>query len=330
MQKQINACSMCYYFGMRGEYMVHIIIATYNGEKYISEQIESILSQTYTDYVIYINDVNSSDNTVAIAKQYQKKYPDKIKINVNAVGSGGAKHNFWLLVQNASECDYMMFCDQDDVWLEDKVAFSIDAMQKAEDQYGRETPVLFNTDLIIVDSELKVIHKSFKKAHNVNHYKTKLNQIVSQNTVTGCTMVINQALIKLLTHKPKYFVMHDWWIELVAAAFGKIIYSDKKTILYRQHGKNVVGVRNMYNPLYCVKFFIFDFKTIRQALQNSYIQAESLLEIYHEKLTEQQKIMLTEYVNIRHYNKVKRIRTLFKYDFLKNGFTRKIAHLLFV
>jgi glycosyltransferase involved in cell wall biosynthesis len=74
--------------------MVNIIIATYNGEKYIGEQIESILSQTYTDYVICINDDNSSDNTVAIAKQYQKKYPDKIKINVNDVNSGGSKHNF--------------------------------------------------------------------------------------------------------------------------------------------------------------------------------------------------------------------------------------------
>jgi hypothetical protein len=224
----------------------------------------------------------------------------------------------------------MMFCDQDDVWLEDKVEFSIDNMKKAEEKYGKEMPILFNTDLFITDYEVNIIHNSFEKTHNVNHYKTELHQVISQNTVTGCTMVINKALINLLKCKPSYFVMHDWWIELVASAFGKILYSDKKTVLYRQHDNNVVGIRKINNPLFNIKFFFYEFNTIRQALLNSYKQAENFLEIYQQELNEEQKNIIQEYINIQYHNKTKKIKTLLKYDFLKNGFFRKIAHLLVV
>ena len=318
-------------FMFYGDFMINIVIATYNGEKYLKEQLDSILAQTYKEFAIYICDDNSNDGTVAIIEEYKKKYPGIIKFKVNEKNTGSPKHNFWSLIQDASECDYMMFCDQDDVWLKDKVKHSIDCIKKAETEYGSTTPVLFNTDLIIVDESLNEIHKSFEKTHNVSHYKTSLNQIISQNTVTGCTMVINKPLIDIMQEKkPTYFVMHDWWIELLASSFGEIIYSDEKTVLYRQHNNNTVGIRNIRNPLFCIKFFFCELSSIKQALNNSYRQAEALLKLYYNKLDDQQKNIIIQYINVPNCHKLKKIKILIKFGFLKNGIARKIAHILFV
>jgi glycosyltransferase involved in cell wall biosynthesis len=309
---------------------INIVLATYNGEKYIAEQLDSLLNQTYKNYLLYINDDCSTDSTPLIIEEYQKKYPDKIIFSRSEKGSGSAKYNFLSLIEKAINCDYMLFCDQDDVWHNEKIEYSLSMIRAAEDQYGKSTPILFNTDLIITNETLETIYQSFQETHNVNHYKTKLNKIISQNTVTGCTMIINKALLEVLDTQPEYCIMHDWWIELTAAAFGRILYSDKKTILYRQHTDNSVGVRNMKSLIFMSNFLFNSSTVIKDALYNSYKQANSFLRIYEDKLTIHQQEMIKEYISIEHSNKIKKIYMLIRHGFLKNGIARKIAHILAV
>ena len=139
--------------------MIDILLAAYNGEKYIARQLESLLEQTCQDFTLRICDDCSTDRTADIIYHYAKRYPNKIVFTVNEKNSGSAAFNFFKLLQN-STADYVMFCDQDDVWFKDKVELSLEKIRQAEDNYGSGTPILLHTDLTVTDGELNTISPS--------------------------------------------------------------------------------------------------------------------------------------------------------------------------
>ena len=140
--------------------MVDILMATYNGELYLEEQIKSIIKQSYKNWILYIRDDGSKDNTLKIINRYTYKYPDKIKLIADDRGNLGSNMNFKELMQY-SKNEYCMFCDQDDVWLEDKIKLSLDKIKKLENKYGKNTPILVHTDLKVVNEKLDEISESF-------------------------------------------------------------------------------------------------------------------------------------------------------------------------
>lgn len=308
--------------------MITILLGTYNGKNYIREQLESLLNQTYKDFKIIIYDDCSTDDTYEILKEYQEKYSDKIFVLKNVRNSGNPKHNFINMLINHKD-DYIMLCDQDDVWKEDKIELTLQEMKSVEGIYGINTPILVHTDLTVVDKNLNLIYKSFKHQMKANYDKTKLNNIIIQNTLTGCTGMINKALSSMILEEPEYCVMHDWWILLIASAFGVISHIDNKTILYRQHGKNEVGAGNIRSFKYRLGRLINN-KRIKQAVNETYDQTENFLKMYWDKLSEEQRYLLKKYVEIPNLSKHKRIATIFKYGFHKNTLTRKIAHIMFI
>lgn len=308
--------------------MIKILMTSYNGEKYIAEQIESLLSQTEQRFKVIVSDDGSTDSTWDILTGYTEKYPEKFFIFKNNPPHG-AKYNF-LNLMICYKDDYLMLCDQDDVWLDNKIENELNAMLELEANFGRNMPLLVHTDLRVVDSELNSICDSFKEMMNANYARVSLKDQIIQNTLTGCTAMYNRALANMITAQPNFCVMHDWWLMLTAAAFGRIFPLDERDILYRQHYDNEIGAKHVRSVSYMLNRLFFDPSGISKALNETYLQAKSFVEMYSENLTDEQKKFLLDYTRIPEYGKLKRISESYRLGVKKNGFFRQIAQLLFV
>lgn len=257
---------------------IAILMATYNGEKYICQQIDSIISQTCTDWELYIHDDGSTDNTIAAVESYVGKYPDKIHL-IDGKSTGGAKYNFFYLFGQV-EAPYYMTCDQDDVWLEKKIELTYDKMLDIEDK--ADIPCLVYTELHVVDSELNTIADTMSEYQSLDCHKRTINQFILQNSVTGCTMMVNRALRDKMLHITDIdnTIMHDWWAALVAAQFGKTAFIDEPTILYRQHGDNSLGALGINKLSYIVRR-VWQKKQIQESMRLGRLQAREFAKTYN-------------------------------------------------
>jgi len=235
---------------------IYILMATYNGALYISEQIESIINQTYQNWTLIIHDDNSEDDTIDIIKKYQNEYTGKIILLDDDISCGGAKENFSYILNSIDDnFDYVMFCDQDDIWLENKIELTLDKMLDIEAK-NKNKVVLIHTDLKIVDKDLNIISESmfnYQKLNLDNQYD--VYKLAMENIITGCTMMLNKKLVYLSKNIPDEAIMHDWWIAIVTLKENGIIeFIDKGTILYRQHELNTIGSKEITFKYYIEKF----------------------------------------------------------------------------
>lgn len=292
--------------------MVAVLLAVYNGEKYLKEQLESILSQTFSDVKIIIRDDGSNDNSPLIIEEYRKNYPQKIFV-LSGESTGGAATNFAALLEHCDE-DYIMFCDQDDVWLPDKIEKTLSVMKATED-YG-QTPVLVHTDLKVVDQNLNVISPSFFDFQKLKQSKVSLPALLVQNYVTGCTIMINRALKQRCGKIPKGCIMHDWWLALIAIIFGELVCIDEATMLYRQHANNQVGAKSAYGFAF-IKQKLATLDKVRENYNATYNQAKLLLDCYSDCLNVEVKDIVETYCSMKSMGKLKKIRTMRRYNFKK-------------
>lgn len=257
---------------------IAILMATYNGEKYICQQIDSILSQTCKDWELYIHDDGSTDNTIAAVESYVEKYPDKIHL-IDGKSTGGAKYNFFYLFGQV-EAPYYMTCDQDDVWLDKKIELTYDKMLTIENK--ADVPCLVYTELRVVDSELNTIADTMSKYQSLDCHKRTINQFILQNSVTGCTMMVNRALRDKMLRiiDIDNTIMHDWWAALVAAQFGKTAFIDEATILYRQHGDNSLGALGINKLSYIVRR-VWQKNQIQESMRLGRLQAREFAKTYN-------------------------------------------------
>jgi len=219
-----------------------VCMATYNGGKFIGQQMDSILAQSYANWQLIIRDDGSNDNTVDIVEDYTEKYPDKITFLTDNDDRLGTNLNFGRLLKCA-DADYIMFSDQDDVWLQSKIESTMNVMKLAERIYPNR-PVLVHTDLRVVDSDLNAIHDSLWEYQKLfPDVGSSLNRIMAQNVVTGCTMMLNREAKDVSIPIPKEAIMYDWWIAINVAKHGKIVYLSTPSVLYRQHCANQLGAR---------------------------------------------------------------------------------------
>lgn len=206
---------------------VQILLSTYNGERYLKEQIESLLRQTYPHVEILIRDDGSTDATGSILKDYEKQYE---QIHVFLEKNVGVTESFFSLLAR-SDGDYIAFCDQDDIWLEQKVERAVEKL------LGIQAPALYCSNKILVDGEANKLVDNGRK-----RLRPGFGNAVIESICTGCTAVLNQALAEnIKRHRPKNAVLHDWWCYLVASYVGQVVFDEESYIWYRQHGGNVVG-----------------------------------------------------------------------------------------
>ena len=221
---------------------ISICMATYNGEQFLRQQLESILAQSNQDWQLLIRDDGSDDNTIHIIKDYVERLPDRISLITDNGSRLGASLNFGRLLENA-DTQYIMFSDQDDVWLPNKIELTLNAM-KATEQIYPDRPILIHTDLQVMNSDLNTIADSMWGYQKLfPEISDDLNRIMAQNVVTGCTMMINRKARAVSVPVPTEATMYDWWVALNVCKHGKIIYLSIPSILYRQHSKNRLGAQ---------------------------------------------------------------------------------------
>lgn len=219
---------------------IGVMMATYNGERYLKEQIDSILNQSYGNWILYISDDQSNDETVKIINSYVKKYHDKIILLNNDHKFRNARDNFNNVLTQVGNHDYYMFTDQDDVWQEDKMYKLLYFIKKKEEL--SKTPILVYSDVAIVDSKLNILKDSLiKDTGKYLPQKNLLNHVLVQNYFPGCAVLFNNSLKQVLDNIYKESEMHDWWLTLVAAYTGKIYFLNLSLHYYRQHESNVIG-----------------------------------------------------------------------------------------
>jgi len=216
---------------------VQILLATYNGERFLREQLDSLFSQTFQDFSILVRDDGSTDNTLKIIEEYQQKFSAKIILLKDNKKNVGATQNFGILLEK-SDADYVFFCDQDDIWLNNKIEISLQKMQAIE-KGNIATPCLIFSDMKSMDEAGNIIADSVWQQLHLHPKYFILNRLLVQNIPHGCTMLINRAMRNLATPIPKQAMLHDHWIALLAVSSGKFDFIAEPTLLLRNHAQNV-------------------------------------------------------------------------------------------
>lgn len=313
------------------ENTVAICMATFNGEKFIEAQLQSVLRQTNDNWVLFIRDDHSHDKTFEILRTYASRYEQKIiLIKDDSLTGGSAKQNFAAVLSWVSEkytFPYFMFADQDDIWLESKIEKSLGLLKRNETQSGM--PVLVHTDLTVVDEQLNVLGASFFRHKSLNPSVQDLRHLLIQNNVTGCTMLWNKALNDLVDFNQNGIVMHDWWIALTASVFGKILCLEEPTILYRQHKDNVIGATRVNS----FRFIYQNLKRrehVERTLRQAVVQGRVFLRCYNSMLGQEHRHVLEVFAGLYDHPKFVRVATVCKESFLKQGLLQIIGELLFI
>ena len=308
--------------------LITIVMAVYEPNmQWLKEQLLSLEAQTYPNLELIIRDDCSPtvpfEQICECAATCIRSFPYEISRNERNVGSNQTFE--WLTQQARGE--YIAYCDQDDVWLPEKIAHSVEAVKRAEAQ-SPNVPIALFGDARVVDDSLQQLHPSFQQMSGYHTDALDVAHLLMENKLIGCTMLFNRALRDKLTDTvPDGLRMHDWWIALIASAFGRIIYLDEPLLLYRQHTGNVVGgsSRSHY-----ITNRVKHLTAQRQVLYDTCKQAEVFLTIYNDQLTETQKRLVSLFAGLPSANWFTRRYLILRYHFLKSGLLRNLGVLLII
>ena len=287
---------------------IHILLSTYNGEQFLAEQIQSIQQQTVQDWKLLIRDDGSRDRTREIIQEFVAQDSRIHWINENESKNLGVIKSFHNLAQ-FEEADVYFFSDQDDVWLPQKLELSLAEARK----YPAEMPLLVYMDLTVVNQDLEVLSISMIRSQS-GHANTELVQELTENTVTGGVAMVNHALIQLW-NQTEDILMHDWYLALLATAFGKLVYIDQPGELYRQHEHNVLGARTWSKRIKKWLRPSLLFRMYWDLIKKSQQQAAFLLDM---PLSAEKRELVAAYVTILDQPMHERWRILRQYGLRKN------------
>jgi glycosyltransferase involved in cell wall biosynthesis len=287
---------------------ITILMATYNGSKYIEQQLDSIINQTYENWELWIRDDLSTDSTIEIINKYVKK-DLRIHLYKDNLENLGSVMNFSTLLSNVALHNYVMFSDQDDIWLPIKIEVTLKRM--LEQEKGNSNPILIYSLLTLVDNSLNTINM---KRYNLPTH-IKINDIIAQNFIYGCTMMLNKELFDLCTPISDQAENHDYWIALIAANYGSIYLVEQPLILYRQHDNNVSG---------SYKNSLFSYR-LKRILNNNYenqLTAKLLMYdalVKHLNSLNMNTDFFQKYISIFKKNRFYRLYFITKYKIYKHG-----------
>ncbi|MHA7579452.1 glycosyltransferase family 2 protein [Paenibacillus vandeheii] len=290
---------------------VCIMLSTYNGVKYIDEQMKSLLAQHKVDVKINIRDDGSSDGTVQKLNEYAKSHPDQIRViegeNLGVIGSF-----FELMLQTEPVYDFYAFCDQDDVWKPDKLSRAVTKLKLSQSN----VPLMYCSSTQMVDQDL----------NNLNVWPTlppkplSMYNAMVENCCVGCTVVMNSVTFdRVRANIPSdltQIIMHDRWIYLYVSAFGEVIFDEKPMILYRQHQENVLGG---INEGWLMKWKSRLMRFLSEGSFRLSRQASVFLETYKDQLSAQQQKDIQHFLNQMDSPWVKRIRYASKMPFYRQA-----------
>lgn len=308
---------------------VDILLAAFNGERFVAEQIDSIRSQSYPDWKLIIRDDGSSDGTLDICRHYAGGYPGQIRLLNGPAGNLGLVQNFSTLLAN-STAPYVMFCDQDDVWLPEKVERQMAEMRKLERLHGADMPLAVFTDALVVDADLRPIANSLLRYINRQRRPGEqcLHRLCVEGNCYGCTMILNRALVERVGRIPVGTISHDWWCGMVAAAFGKLIFVDCAPVKHRRHTSNQSATKQNSVVRYArerpslVKH--------RRWLHRVFEQCQLFTQAYGHDLDPRSRRMLEEVSEVQEASWISRRVTLCRHHVWMTGFARNAGFFLAV
>ncbi len=262
---------------------VDILLATWNGGRYLPALLDSLLAQTHTEFRLLVSDDGSTDATHEVFARYRPRFGDRWILLPQRAPGGGGLRNFEYLMQ-ASLADgqsaWALFCDQDDVWLPHKIERTLAEMRRIEGGCGTHQPCLVHTDLKVVDHNLQAMAPSFVRYQRMDPWHVSPLWMLSMNQVTGCAAMVNRSLLAMALPIPPEVVVHDWWCAVLSGG-GQRAYIDEATVLYRQHAINQIGAvsRSLPSRLHrFVRNVPGELRRAREAGCNSYRQALALEE----------------------------------------------------
>ena len=291
-----------------------LALSTYNGEKFLAQQLDSLLAQSYDNFIILVRDDGSKDKTFSLLQAYAAEYPDRFHLIEQDGVNRGARGGFSFLIEYALEKKadlgleqaYIMFCDQDDIWNPDKVERQLAAMVEAEQGSTSSLPILVHSDLQVVSEQNTPIAKSFIKYQGLQIEDKQFKNLTASNLVTGCTALINESLARKAIPISDKAIMHDWWLAMVATAFGQLIFLDLALVRYRQHDGNTIGAKQ-YVALTSSSTTIFS-RLFRQKpsvhLHSVSIQAKAFLGSYGSELGFRKRFSLSLAIILRSNSRI--------------------------
>lgn len=296
-----------------------ILLATYNGSKFLAQQLDSLLNQTYAPIHIYIRDDNSKDGTVKILKDYKERNPDKITIIEGVYNENRATGNFSVLM-SYSTAPYILFSDQDDIWDLDKVERLYKKIVEIETA-NKEKPVFIFTDLRIIDAENNLKAHSLWQKEKLNPKRTSMANLLTQNVANGCASMINRKLLLLGQNIPQGAMLHDHWLILLASAAGVVDYLDEQTISHRIHSTNTSRAESEIRKERKKDLgSIVKGENLNQYFAKLKIQAELIKQRLLENglLNTENERVFEDFIHLKDYNFLKRKWVVLKNDFLKH------------
>ncbi len=305
---------------------ITVLMAAYEGEKYIEQQLDSILAQTVPDLQIMVSDDGSRDSTREILEKYERWYPEQVVLR-HRIKEGAfqdrskkvppmAMNFFWLLSQ--AEGDYILFSDQDDVWENHKTRTLLRRIKALEHKYGKEHPILVHSDMEVTDERLNVISHSFFQYQRCSPERTAFSEVLAENPVTGGAVMINQALAGLVDRVPGSCFMHDWWIALAASCFGTISCVREPLYQYRQHTDNVLGASRT-GSLEDMRKRLRRKSAVEDNYRRMFAQAAAFGSMYKERMTREQRQTLKAFLALPLQSPEGRLRNIVRNRFYKSS-----------
>lgn len=257
---------------------VQVLLSAYNGEKYISQQIESILRQKQVQISLLVRDDGSKDLTWKVLSGYAAVYQN---IRIYAGKNIGTQRSYFdLLIHADTDMDYYAFSDQDDVWHPRKLQRAVEALSGLT----ASQPLLYAGNVVWACEDLQTKKRFHRRIRN----NPSFGNALVENICMGCTEVFNKSLMELArTHPPHCEILHDWWLYMTASCFGRVYFDEGAYILYRQHGQNQVGMRNTHWKRW--KHRIKNFRRLRGLLSD---QAADFAFVYQDVLEKNRELEL--------------------------------------
>ncbi len=277
---------------------VAILMGCYNGAKYIAEQLDSIESQVHTNWCLYASDDGSNDGTLEILRDYQRRWGEDRLVIINGPRQGFCV-NFLSLASNPSVvADYYAFCDQDDVWLPEKLKVAVEVLARQDDSI----PQVYGSRTIYTDIKLNRLGLS-----QAFVYPRSFRNAIVQSIAGANTMVFNQTAKSLLASiGPVEVISHDWWLYIITQGAGGMLYFDLNShILYRQHPEALIGANITIRGQ--LRRFIMLLRGVYRRWNDQ--NTKVLLGVRH-LLEPHNAEILDEFARLRHSSLLHRIRML--------------------
>ena len=305
-----------------------ILLAVYNGEDHLPALLDSLHAQTDQDFSVLVQDDGSADASPSLLSGLFRTDPRFVP--GHECGSRlGAAGNFISLIRQA-DADRVFLCDQDDIWMPEKVAVLKQTMAHAEARYGADVPLLVHSDCSLVDESGSRIADSFFRHQGWDPAAVTLPRLLVQNNVTGCTLVMNRPLCRLIADRgrAKELFMHDWFIALTAASFGRIVFVDRPLTAYRQHGDNAIGASRAGLLARGVRA-LGQREQAKRRILLTYTHTQVFCKLYDDLLPAEARRAAEDYLATRTMKKIPRILAVRRMGCIMQSPVTRLGQMLF-